>query len=93
MTRLFVAIWPPADVVSELAAPPRPHVPGVRWSAPDQWMVKVRPFGQVADRLVEPLGSSPTGRAHTTSGSTTWLSFDWVGDGSSSSWVSDCPAD
>ena len=26
--------------------------------------------------------SSPTGRAHTTSGSTTWLSFDWVGDGS-----------
>jgi hypothetical protein len=27
----------------------------VRWSAPDQWMVKVRPFGRVADRLVEPL--------------------------------------
>jgi hypothetical protein len=171
MTRLFVAIWPPADVVSTLAALPRPDVPGVRWSAPDQWMVKVRPFGRVADRLVEPLvtaladaldgapavecavgplpagsagsgwerrstvwtispprysrplrrsfrspihsrsrptscsraagclaiwlarrsalygrptrcSSSPTGRAHTTSGSTTWLSFDWVGDGS-----------
>ena len=55
MTRLFVALWPPADVVSTLAALPRPNVPGVRWSAPDQWMVKVRPFGRVADRLVEPL--------------------------------------
>jgi 2'-5' RNA ligase len=55
MTRLFVAIWPPADVVSTLAALPRPDVSGVRWSAPDQWMVKVRPLGQVADRLVEPL--------------------------------------
>jgi hypothetical protein len=55
MTRLFVALWPRADVVSTLAALPRPDVPGVRWSAPDQWMVKVRPFGQVADRLVEPL--------------------------------------
>ena len=55
MTRLFVALWPPADVVSTLAALPRPNVPGVRWSAADQWMVKVRPFGRVADRLVEPL--------------------------------------
>ena len=32
MTRLFVAVWPPEDVVSTLAALPRPYVPGVRWS-------------------------------------------------------------
>jgi hypothetical protein len=30
----------------------RPPVPGVRWSTPEQWMVKVRPLGYVEDRTV-----------------------------------------
>ncbi|MGH8946456.1 MAG: 2'-5' RNA ligase family protein [Acidimicrobiia bacterium] len=30
----------------------RPRVPGVRWSTPEQWMVKVRPLGYVEDRTV-----------------------------------------
>lgn len=35
--RLFVAVWPPQDVVDAIAAMARPDVPGVRWTTPDQW--------------------------------------------------------
>jgi len=55
MTRLFVAVWPPPEVVAVLSALERPMVPGVHWSVPEQWMVKVRPLGHVDDRLVPPL--------------------------------------
>ncbi len=55
MTRLFVAVWPPPEVVAVLGALDRPEVPGVRWSTPEQWMVKVRPLGHVDDRVVAPL--------------------------------------
>lgn len=51
MPRLFVAIWPPAEVTAVLAALPRPDLAGVRWSVPEQWMVKVRPLGHVDERL------------------------------------------
>jgi len=37
--RLFVAVWPPPDVVDALRALPRPEVPGLRWTTPDQWHV------------------------------------------------------
>jgi hypothetical protein len=36
-------------VVAVLAALDRPEIPGVRWSAPEQWMVKIRPLGYVQD--------------------------------------------
>jgi 2'-5' RNA ligase len=39
-------------ILSELD---RPSVPGVHWSTPEQWMVKVRPLGYVDDRTVPPL--------------------------------------
>jgi 2'-5' RNA ligase len=55
MARLFVAVRPPPEVVALLAALERPAVPGVRWSTPDQWLVKLRPLGHVADRVVGPL--------------------------------------
>lgn len=55
MARLFVAVWPPPEVVALLAALDRPELPGVRWSTPEQWMVKVRPLGYVEDRVVRPL--------------------------------------
>ena len=55
MTRLFVAVWPPPEVVAALSAMDRPAMPGVRWSTPEQWMVKVRPLGHVDDRVVPPL--------------------------------------
>jgi 2'-5' RNA ligase len=55
VARLFVAIWPPAEVSAVLAELPRPDIAGVRWSVPEQWMVKVRPLGHVNDRVVPAL--------------------------------------
>ncbi|MGH8934157.1 MAG: 2'-5' RNA ligase family protein [Egibacteraceae bacterium] len=51
VTRLSIAVWPPGDVVAALSALDRPVVLGVRWSTPEQWMVKVRPLGHVRDRI------------------------------------------
>jgi 2'-5' RNA ligase len=50
-----VAIRPPTGVIEVLAGLPRAPEPGVVWSAPAQWLVKLRPLGHVPDRLVEPL--------------------------------------
>lgn len=44
--RLFVAVWPPADVVASLAALPRPDVAGLRWTSPEQWHVTLRFLGE-----------------------------------------------
>jgi 2'-5' RNA ligase len=55
MTRLFVALRPPSEVLALLAAIDRPSLPGVRWSAPEQWLVKLRPLGHVDGRVVAPL--------------------------------------
>jgi 2'-5' RNA ligase len=55
MARLFVAVRPAPEVVAWLSALERPAVPGVRWSTPEQWLVKLRPLGHVADRVVGPL--------------------------------------
>jgi RNA 2',3'-cyclic 3'-phosphodiesterase len=62
--RLFIAVWPPALVVSRLAALDRPACPGFRWTTADQWHVTLRFLGTVAEdqlRGVEgalaPLGS------------------------------------
>jgi len=38
-TRLFVAVWPPPDVVGRLGALARPAVDGLRWTGPEQWHV------------------------------------------------------
>ncbi len=53
--RLSVALRPPADVVEVLAALRREPVAGVTWSAPEQWLVKLRPLGHVPAHLVDPL--------------------------------------
>lgn len=47
--RLFVAVWPPDDVVERLAALHRPAIDGLRWTGPDQWHVTLRFFGWVPD--------------------------------------------
>ena len=47
MPRLFVAVWPPPEVVERIAALPRPAVPGLRWTAPEQWHVTLRFLGRV----------------------------------------------
>ena len=69
--RLFVAAWPPPEVVRTLAALPRPEVPGVRWTTADQWHVTLRFLGSIAEAdlpaleaalaagLAEPAGGAP----------------------------------
>ena len=47
MPRLFVAVWPPDDVLALIAALPRPEVEGLRWTTRDQWHVTLRFFGSV----------------------------------------------
>src|SRR2546421_5205342 len=45
--RLFVAVWPPAAVLEQIAALPRADEGGLRWTTPDQWHVTLRFFGSV----------------------------------------------
>ena len=47
--RLFVAIWPPAEVRDRLGALARPAVPGLRWTTADQWHVTLAFLGEVPD--------------------------------------------
>jgi 2'-5' RNA ligase len=42
-------------VVAVLAAFDRPALTGVRWSTPEQWLVKLRPLGYVDDQVVPSL--------------------------------------
>lgn len=46
MTRLFVAVRPPDDVVSELMSLRRKDQRGVRFVAPESWHVTLRFFGE-----------------------------------------------
>jgi 2'-5' RNA ligase len=46
VSRLFVAVWPPAEVVEVLRALPRVDQTGVRWVRPEQWHVTVRFLGE-----------------------------------------------
>ena len=45
--RLFVAVWPPDDVLDTLAALPRPALRNVRWTGREQWHVTLRFLGEV----------------------------------------------
>ena len=49
MTRLFVATWPPPDVIELLGRLERPVIDGMRWTTPDQWHVTLRFLGAVDD--------------------------------------------
>jgi 2'-5' RNA ligase len=46
LTRLFIAVRPPPDVLDVVAALPRAERPGVRWTTRDQWHVTLRFLGQ-----------------------------------------------
>jgi 2'-5' RNA ligase len=45
MSRLFVAVWPPAEVTTLLAELPLADEPGVRFVAPENWHVTLRFLG------------------------------------------------
>jgi 2'-5' RNA ligase len=47
--RLFVAVWPPPEVLDKVAALHRPPLEHGRWTTPDQWHVTLRFFGSVED--------------------------------------------
>ncbi len=56
MTRLFVAIWPPEDLLERFADIERPKDPGVRWLPQENLHITLRLLGdadidEVSDRL------------------------------------------
>jgi len=59
--RLFVAVWPPPEVIDAIAAVARPPADGVRWTTRDQWHVTLRFLGEVAapDPVVAALEGAP----------------------------------
>ena len=46
MPRLFVALWPPENVVRQLSGMPRPEVDGLRWTRPARLHITLRFLGQ-----------------------------------------------
>ncbi len=69
MARLFLAVWPPRDVVERLATLPRPADPGVRW-VPDQRLhLTLRFLGEAEPQLVDAaLATRPLPAAEVTLG-------------------------
>jgi len=63
--RLFVAVWPPPEVVSILEGLARADHPTVRWTTRDQWHVTLRFFGAVPEdeleELTEAVGEAAAG--------------------------------
>lgn len=55
MPRLSVATWPPPGIITAVGRLSRPADPRVTWAAREQWLVKLRPLGHVAEDLVAPL--------------------------------------
>lgn len=47
--RLFVAVWPPGDLVRALEGLERPQARGLRWTTRDQWHVTLRFLGSVGE--------------------------------------------
>lgn len=52
-TRLFVAVWPPEEVVADLVALRRKDQRGVRFVDPDSWHVTLRFLGDTDPDVVE----------------------------------------
>lgn len=48
--RCFVAVWPSAGAAAMLEALPRPQLPALRWTTPDQWHVTLHFLGNVDPR-------------------------------------------
>ena len=47
--RLFVAVWPPEEVVDRLRRIERPPRSGLRWTRPEQWHITLRFLGWCAE--------------------------------------------
>lgn len=53
MPRLFLAVFPPLEVVELLGGLDRPEVEGLRWTVPEQWHITLRFFGETEQGEVE----------------------------------------
>lgn len=64
MARMFVAVWPPVEVLDAIAGLGRARRPGVRWTSRDQWHVTLRFLGECdpaeAARALAALGARRT---------------------------------
>ena len=66
MARLFIAVWPPADVVASMARLQH-HEAGVRFLPPENWHVTLRFFGEAEPEEVAAAmagGTYPAATAH-----------------------------
>ena len=45
--RLFVAVWPPEEVLDLIEGLPRPALPGLRWTPRSQWHVTLQFLGEL----------------------------------------------
>jgi 2'-5' RNA ligase len=52
VNRLFIAVWPPEDVVAHLTSLRRKDQSGVRFVLPDNWHITLRFLGDVDPRAV-----------------------------------------
>ena len=52
MARLFLAVWPPSEIIERIGALPRHKQPGVRWLAASKWHVTLRFFGEADEEEV-----------------------------------------
>jgi 2'-5' RNA ligase len=59
--RLFVAVWPPDEVLDAVSRLERPAIEGVRWTGREHWHVTLRFLGPVSD--VEPVRIALAGLA------------------------------
>ena len=53
MPRLFLAVFPPLEVVDRLAEMERPEIDGLRWTGRDQWHITLRFLGEAEPQEVE----------------------------------------
>jgi len=67
--RLFVAVWPPASVVDELADLPRPSEPGVSWTKPHRLHITIGFLGECdTGEALSTLGAQSFGETSVTLG-------------------------
>ena len=53
MARLFLAVFPPPEVIHRLGEMERPAVEGVRWTTTEQWHITLRFLGDAEPEQVE----------------------------------------
>ncbi len=62
---MFLAVFPPMEVVELLGGLERPEVEGLRWTVPEQWHITLRFFGETEQGEVEDILRGFRGSAST----------------------------